>query len=87
MTIKMTVFKGSSINADNFKIVVTDGETKLFEEMYYYGYNVSWKRAYVTEDKPFDDDVIASVAQKYGVELNDVVQAAGVNVFKSSLVM
>ena len=84
MAIKMIVFKGSSINADNFKIVVTDGEDTLFEKTYYYGYNVSWKREYATKDKPFDDDLIASIAQTYGVELKDVTYAKGVNVFQSS---
>ncbi|MDD5769180.1 MAG: hypothetical protein PHW55_11430 [Methanothrix sp.] len=77
----MTVIQGSSLNANNFKIVVTDGDDKFFEKMYYYGYNASWKREYATKDKPFEDDLIASTAAQYGVELKDVTYTKGMNVF------
>lgn len=84
MAVKMTVFSGSSLNADNFKIVVTNGEDKLFEQMYYFGYNASWKREHVTKDKPFEDDIIASIAKTYGVELKDVIHAKGANIFQGT---
>ncbi len=81
MAIKMTVYEGSSLNADTFRIVVTDGEDKLFDKTYYYGYNASWKRDFATKAKPFTDDIIASIANTYGVELKDVTYAKGMNVF------
>lgn len=68
----MTVFHGSSINADNIKIVITDGENKLFKETYHYGYNVSWKKEFATKDKPLDNDLIEAKAKEFSVELEDV---------------
>ena len=82
---KMTVFNGSSINADSIKIIVTNGDNKLFEHTYHYGYEISWKNDYATKTKPFDKDLIASKAEEFGVEPKDVKYTKGVNVFQQSM--
>ena len=82
---KMTVFNSSSINADSIKIVVTNGDNKLFEHTYHYGYDVSWKKDYATKTKPFDKDLIAAIAEEFEIKPEDIEYAKGVNVFQQSM--
>ena len=65
---KMKVLKGAGVNADTLEIIVTKGEEEVFYQKLYYGYNVSWKKAFATEQKPYDKDLIEQVAKQYGVE-------------------
>jgi hypothetical protein len=81
---KMEVFEGSSINADTIKIVITEGEKKLFEKKYYYGYDINWNKAF--SDKPFDKDLIASLALTYGIDQKDIKYSKGENIFRDSKV-
>ena len=65
---KMKVLKGAGVNADTLEIIVTKGEEEVFYQKLYYGYNVSWKKEFATEQKPYDKDLIEQVAKQYGVE-------------------
>ena len=68
MTNKMRVLKGAGVSADTLEIIVTKGEEVLYQRKFYYGYDLSWKREFATEQKPYDKDLIEQIAKQYGVE-------------------
>lgn len=79
---KMTVLKGSSINADNLTIIIIDEENKLFEQTYYYGYDVSYNPMFVSEETPLDEELIKEKAKEYNINIEDIQYGEGRNIFK-----
>ena len=84
MTNKMRVLKGAGVSADTLEIIVTKGEEEVFYQKLYYGYNVSWKKEFATEQKPYDKDLIEQVAKQYGLPLKEVEYGEGVRLTISS---
>ena len=78
MVNKMKVLKGAGVSADTLEIVVTKGEEVLYQRKFYYGYEVSWKKEFATEQKPYDKDLIEQIAKQYGVPLEEVEYGEGV---------
>jgi len=77
MVNKMKVLKGAGVSADTLEIIVTKGEEVLYQRKFYYGYEVSWKREFATEQKPYDKDLIEQIAKQYGVSLEEVEYGEG----------
>jgi hypothetical protein len=81
----MEVLKGSGLNADTIEIIINDGSHEIFKKKYYYGYNVSYKDVFVTEDKPLDKDLIKDIANQYNIPFDSITYGQGVNIFKGQL--
>lgn len=81
----MEVLKGSGLNADTIEIIIKHDSSEIFRKKYYYGYDVSYKAAFVTKDKPLDKDLIQDIAKQYNIPFDSITYGQGVNIFKDSL--
>jgi len=80
---KMIVAEGSGIGADTIEVAVLEDGKELFKKKYAYGYDVSWCAP--EKDKPLKADLLASIAQTYGIAIESIQYVEGRNVFKECL--
>lgn len=64
----LTAIITSSVSADGFEVVVNDADKTLFTDRYSYGYNASYSKRHVTNDKPYVTDILLDLVNKYGIE-------------------
>ena len=81
----MKVLKGSGLNADTIEIIVTDDSSELFRNKYYYGYDISYNPSWATKDKPYDKELVKSIASQYKISDEQIEYGEGVNIFKDSM--
>lgn len=62
---KMKILKGAGFSADTLRLVVEKSNAVIFDKKYYCGYDYSWSRDWATKEKPFEQDLIDSIKEKY----------------------
>lgn len=84
----LIVEHGSGVSADYLllKVKALDnpvGQQTIFEDKYWFGYDVSWDPALATDKKPYAKDLIEKIRQKY--DCREVQEIEGNSIFKESL--
>lgn len=81
----MTIVVKSGINADGFKVLITDDDDQLvYEQEYSFGYNVSYDRRWADESKPYVNDIINDLCIEYNIDKQNIQYQKGINVFKGN---
>lgn len=72
MACTMTRTKFSGMNADAEDIKILEDGKEVFSTRLYYGYDISWCRDFVSEDKPLINDKLLELASKYNIPIESI---------------